>query len=148
MILLILLVAPILQIVLSLLRIRDKISTPIGVIALFMIILGFVLSYIGQIIAGNDAPPGEARGTISFAFLFIGNLVTIILALIIAIISSIVYYSPPHLSTGSTFVKLCISAIRSSLGFTLKVFEGNSISMDSSRSFTKKRSVQFFTGYF
>jgi len=92
MILLIILVAPTIQIVLSSLRIRDRISTPIGVIALFMILLGFILTYIGQIVMGNDAPPGEARGTISFAFLLIGNLVTIIIVLIIAIISGIQYY--------------------------------------------------------
>ena len=92
MILLIFLVAPILQIILSVLRIRDKITIPIGVIAVFMILFGFILSFIGQRIAADDIAPGEARGTISIAFLFVGNIFTLIVVAIITTICSTVYY--------------------------------------------------------
>src|SRR6185437_1672557 len=51
-------------------------------------------------------------------------------------------------STGWAFVRLNISAIRSSLGLTLNDLEGSSTSIASSRSLLINLSVQFLTGYF
>ena len=88
-----LIIAPVLQIILSSLRVRNKISFPIAIIMLFTIAIGLVLLFIGQVIVSNGAPKGEARGMPSIAYLFVGALATIASALIIAIISGIVYYS-------------------------------------------------------
>ena len=88
-----LIIAPMLQIILSSLRVRDKISFPIAVIALFTIAIGLVLLFVGQVIVSNDALKGEARGMLSIAYLFVGALTTIASALIIAIISGIIHYS-------------------------------------------------------
>ncbi|HTK19588.1 MAG TPA: hypothetical protein VL442_08750 [Mucilaginibacter sp.] len=91
--LILLIIAPALQIILSSLRIRNKISTPIAIIILFTIAIGLVFLFIEQVIISNDAPTGEARGMLSIAYLFVGALAIITSALIIAIISGIMYYS-------------------------------------------------------
>ena len=96
--LLLILIAPVLQIIFSVLRVKGKITLPVGVIAVVAIIAGCSLS----ILAGNilmdglidRSPKGSVNCGMPFAACFIlGTFVDTIAAIIIGGIAAIAYYN-------------------------------------------------------
>jgi hypothetical protein len=95
--LLLIFVAPVLQIVLSLLRLKRKIILPIGAIAVLAIIAGYLLSIqAGKLLMDGivaDSPKGSVHCGMPFAACFIlGTFVDTIAAIVIGAICAIIYY--------------------------------------------------------
>jgi len=92
-VLLIIIAAPIAQIILSTLRIKRRIGLPIGAITALSFMLGIVLTFAAlNIVAAPPQLPGRIRcGTGEAALLFCGLLLQLILAPTIALISYGIY---------------------------------------------------------
>jgi len=92
--LIMLFIAPVLQIILSMLRINGRISTPIGAIVVWTFIAGIILTVISVLIVSHNIPhnPHSIRcGTIDAAFLFCGLFITIVSIPIIGLICGAAY---------------------------------------------------------
>ena len=90
--LLLILTAPVLQIILSVLRIKGRINTSIGLIAVGSFVLGIGLSAASMFVAIYSLPPGVKCITGEVAILPCGIFINLISALITGIICYVIYY--------------------------------------------------------
>ena len=111
--LILLIIAPVILIALSVLRIMDFIALPIGAITFFMMILGCVLSFEGSKIVADciTYKPSEPRCLTGAAAVFIGgSILNIVASSIIGIFGGLTnYFTHKAKSINlSTFKKLSI----------------------------------------
>ena len=93
--LILLVIAPVILIALSVLRINNYISLPIGAMTFFMMILGCILSFSGMKIVSNEilSVPGRTRcGMPEAAFLLSGLFASLAIVPTIGIIGGLTYY--------------------------------------------------------
>jgi len=85
--LLMLFIAPALQIKLSSLRVKGKVGLPLGVIFILALLVGFMLSIAAFFVSMSGMPTGIKCVTGCTAFIFLGILITLITTPLIAAVA-------------------------------------------------------------
>jgi hypothetical protein len=97
---LLLFVAPCMQIILSLLRLKGRIKLPLLIIDVLALSLGFVLSIASMGVSIYGLSPGIKCATGCAAFVFFGFLITVIAVPIIAIVTFLAHRSKKKMAAG------------------------------------------------
>lgn len=91
-ILCLLIIAPLIQIVLSILKINNKIRLPLWFIGLLCLVLGIGLSWLAMYIDMVNLPPGTKCATPSVGIIYLGFLITIVTVPLITLVCYFINY--------------------------------------------------------